>query len=187
MNIAVRTFSGACLARPDTTKAKVNEDIYLPEFVTEVSCAPVVFARITRPGRSISARFASRYFDALSYGVLLYPENLISIPETGFATASCLDHTTCIPAEFFDPTLPGSKENEFILAAGGRELFRTVGIPEGFVEENLSEITKYIYIRTGDLAAIELAPRIPLLGKNSSVIITGQFSGKKTIETKVEI
>ena len=187
MNIALRTFDGSCLARPDTTKAKVNEDIFLPEFVTELSCTPVVFARITRPGRSVAPRFAPRYYDALSYGLLLYPENLIGESEAGFATASCLDHTTCIPADFFDPALLRAKQNEFVLTAGGRNLFRTGGIPEGFVEESLSDITRYIYIRTGDLAAIELAPRIPLLGKNGSVIITGQFSGKKTIETKVEI
>lgn len=186
MNIAVRTFSGDCLARPDTTKAKVNEDIYLPEFVTALSCAPVVFARLTRPGRSVAPRFASRYFDALSFGFLLYPENLIGASEAGFATASSLDHTTCIPAEFFEPSGLYDGKGLFVLRADGSEIFRSECIAGSLIADSISEITKYIYIRTGDLAAIELSPRIPILKKGSTVL-SCSFQDKKTIETRVEI
>ena len=94
MNIPVITASGKVIVRPDTTWERDNEDVYLPEFVNSLSWTPVFFARVSKPGRSIGRAFASRYYDGIGFGVLLYPDDLLDGSEEGFACASCLDKVT---------------------------------------------------------------------------------------------
>ena len=72
MNIIVKTFVGNVIVRPDTTWEKDNEDIYPQDFIETLSFTPVLFARISKPGKSVGLRFASRYYDSANYGLLLY-------------------------------------------------------------------------------------------------------------------
>ena len=97
MNVVVLTSVGNVVVRPDTTWERDNEDFYVPSFIDSLKYSPVLFARVCKPGRSIGEKFASRYFDAVGYGVLLYPTELLAIKEQGWAAASCLDHTTFLP------------------------------------------------------------------------------------------
>ena len=105
MNIIVKTSSGHITVRPDTTWEKDNEDFYPPEFVDELTYSPVLFARILKPGRSVGRKFASRYYDSIGFGVLLYPENMLDGTPEGYAQAICLDHTSFLPSPMF-PGLP---------------------------------------------------------------------------------
>lgn len=168
MNIIVKTANGHIIVRPDTTWEKDNEDFFAPEFVEEVSWTPVVFARVLKPGRSVGLRFASRYYDAVGYGLLLYPENMIVDSPESFATACCLDHTSFLPAPFFNPVTLSLDGNIFTLLQDGRQIFRTGSKKIEIIEEALVEATRMIYIRTGDLIAIELSDRQPLLARSAS-------------------
>lgn len=62
MNIALKTYSGSIVVRPDTTWERDNEDLFLPDFVTGLEFTPVLAIQVTRPGRSISSKFAGRYY-----------------------------------------------------------------------------------------------------------------------------
>lgn len=184
MNIVVNTYTGKCIVRPDTTWEKDNEDFYPPEFVERISCTPVLFARVSKPGRSVGERFASRYYDAIGYGVLLYPENMLDGSEEGYACASCVDHTSFIS---FPGSEPSCLEGEaFTLSRGGEEIFSTTGCTRAMIEKAIAEVTKYVYIRTGDVIAIELSPRMPLLErKDGTVSVKGCFMGTNTIDFNV--
>ena len=94
MNIIVLTQSGRVVSRPDTSWEKDSRDIYLPDFVKALSLSPVLFVKVTKPGRSISERFASRYHDSFGFGCLLYAEDLMDSHPEAYASASCLDHTS---------------------------------------------------------------------------------------------
>lgn len=163
MNIAVKTASGKYIVRPDTTWEKDNEDLYLPEFVNKLSYTPVLFARITKPGRSIGRNFASRYYEGVNYGVLLYPEDMIDGSETGFACASCLDHTSFLPFPVYNnATLGQGNVCELFASKEGENeelLFTHDGANASMIEEAIAEATRFIYIRTGDVIAIELSER----------------------------
>ena len=100
MIIAVKTFTGKVIVRPDTTRVKDGEDAYMPEFISRLEWSPVLYTRITRPGRSISGKFAHRYFSDFSAGILLYPSDLMDGSEEGYACASCLDHTSLLNLGF---------------------------------------------------------------------------------------
>ena len=185
MNIVVRTYSGRYIVRPDTTWERDNEDLYLPDQVKSLSFTPVLFARVSKPGRSVSEKFAERYYDGIGFGVLLYPENFIDGSEEGFACASCLDHSSFLPFPVSDKETLGA-EDVFSLSADGVKLFEGDGCDRQTICRAIAEATRFIYIRTGDVIAIELASRTELQtqGKNA-LEICGSHNGQQKIVFKI--
>ncbi len=206
MNIIVRTAEGKYIVRPDTTWERDNEDLYVPEFVRGLSWTPVLFARISRPGRSVGPEFAERYYDGASYGVLLYPDDLLDGSETGFACASCLDHTSFLPFPVFDKDAAFSPDSRFCLMLDSRaedsvpageqhgreslELYSHSGASPADICKAIAEATRSIYIRTGDIIALELRQRTPLCSARaaesypccSRAKLKGSFCGKGIID-----
>ena len=162
MNIAVLSSSGKVFVRPDTTWERDNEDFYVPEFIDRISFTPVLFARVSKPGRSVSSRFADRYFDGTGFGVLLYPEDMIDGSAEGFACASCIDHTSFLP---FPVSGRKAEYGNAVIARDGVPLV-TIPLPcEDLIRNAVESVTKSCYIRTGDIIAIELQPRQALCSR----------------------
>lgn len=182
MNIIVKTTSGHIIVRPDTTWEKDSEDFFPPEFVTELSYTPVFFARICKPGRSVGEKFASRYYDGIGYGVLLYPENLMDGHELSFAQACCLDHTSFLPAPFLEKTQAAS----FDVCKGTEVLasFESPSLAE--IDAAIAEATRFVYIRTGDLLAIELDGRKTLCKRSEgSVEVATNVGGEPSMKFNI--
>lgn len=171
--------------RPDTTWEKDNEDFYPPEFVDELTYSPVLFARVLKPGRSVGRKFASRYYDSVGFGVLLYPENMLDGTPEGYAQAICLDHTSFLPTPMFSPQRL-EEDSRFSLFRNEVELFTFDRPSLNMIEDALVEATKLLYIRTGDLIAIELSDRKPLTNRtNSGTHITGTFGQDKVLDFQI--
>lgn len=186
MNIVVITSSGKVVVRPDTTWERDNEDVFLPEFVNSVSYSPVFFLRVSKPGRSIGEKFASRYYDGIGFGLFLYPEDLIDGSEEGFAAASCLDHTSFLPFPVYNPITLGVEGNEFVLERNGVEMFRTTEGSREMAEKAIAEVSRFVYLRTGDIVAVELRPRTELCRRDTEKVeVRGSWCDNPTIEFKV--
>lgn len=171
--------------RPDTTWEKDNEDFYPPEFVDELTYSPVLFARILKPGRSVGRKFASRYYDSVGFGVLLYPENMLDGTPEGYAQAICLDHTSFLTTPMFQPQRL-EEDGRFSLFRNEVELFTFDRPSLNIIEDALVEATRLLYIRTGDLIAVELAPRKPLtIRPDVSSHITGTFDNNEIIDFQI--
>lgn len=161
MNIIVRTYGGHYVTRPDTTWEKDNEDFFPPDFTDSFAWTPVVFARICKPGRSVGERFVRRYYDRVGYGILLYPADHIGEGPEQYAEALTLDHTSFLP----DPKMSIEEANgkSFSVLMDGELLLDSTEVPAGVLIDNaVCEATKRLYIRTGDIIAVELAGRAPL-------------------------
>lgn len=185
MNILVQTAEGKIVVRPDTTWEKDNEDLYIPEFVESLSWSPVIFAKISKPGRSVGLKFADRYYDGVSFGVLLYPENLIDGSEAGFACACCLDHTSFLPYPVAEKSLL-EKGADFSLCKDGKEIYKSEVQGSHIIEEAIVEATKFCYIRTGDIIAIELKPRGPLCCRaDRRCDLSGSLCNNKVLDFKI--
>ncbi len=168
MNIIVRIAEGKYIVRPDTTWERDNEDIYVPEFVNRLSWTPVLFARISKPGRSVGEEFAERYYDGIGYGVLLYPEDMCDGSEAGFACANCLDHTSFLPFPVYNKVTLDRPGNVFDLRLNDSAvIFSHSCASSQAIRNAIAEATRYIYIRTGDIIAIELQARKPLCARDT--------------------
>lgn len=185
MNIVLLTAQGNTLVRPDTTWERDNEDFYVPEFVDRLFYSPVLFVRVSKPGRSIGEKFASRYFDACNYGVLLHPLDLLEKGEQGYACASCLDHTSFLPFPLYNPVTLGQDTNEFVLTCEEKQLFACPAHGRAVVERAIAEVSKYCYLRIGDMVAVELAEPEYLCARPDGVEVRGSFCGNETIDFKV--
>lgn len=186
MNIIVKTSSSKYIVRPDTTWERDNEDFFPPEFVNGLSFTPVLFARISKPGRSISTRFASRYYDGVGYGMLLYPEDLLGSGEEDFACASCLDHTSFLPFPMFLPLVLGKEDNLFRIFKEGKVLFESSSGTLDMIENAVSEASKYVCFRSGDIIAIELQARETLCRREDGPVnISATFCKNRTMEFKI--
>ena len=92
MNLVVVRPDGTVYARPDTTLVRGARDFYLPDDFSFVDVRPCRWIRILKSAKAVQERFASRYYDAVGSGLLLY----------GDGTDPLLDASTYI----FDPTAP---------------------------------------------------------------------------------
>ena len=63
---------------PDTAIIKDNKPFFIPDFANPCTIEGHLIVRICRLGRSISERFAHRYYDAISVGVTFKAENLLT-------------------------------------------------------------------------------------------------------------
>lgn len=183
MNIVTRTYNGSVVVRPDTTWKRGNDDFYAPEFVEELSAAPVFFVRICKAGRSVSAKFADRYFDSVGAGLLLYPENLIGSSPEGFATACCLDRTTFLTYPEMDKALAGS---ELKILVDESVFFEGPTCCQEDVLKAIEDVSMYCYLRTGDYVAIELAQRKHICSRaKERTAVDGTFCDNDTLHFSI--
>lgn len=60
----------------DDVLLRNNGDFYVPEFTGEVSCVPQLVVRMCKLGKSVSERFAGRYYEEVGVGVRFYADTL---------------------------------------------------------------------------------------------------------------
>ena len=170
MNIIVKPYgSSHCYCRPDTTWERENKDFYSPECVNKIHWTPIVFVRISKAGKCIGAKFVSRYYDAFSFGALLYCHTEGGNNEAAFT--SCADHTSLLPSPLFSKeTLESEmgayevrKNNELIFDSTRAE--KSASLKE-VLEEAICKASALTSLRIGDFVAVELAPAGLLASKD---------------------
>ena len=186
MNIVVKTAGNRFVVRPDTTWERDNEDLFVPEFVSGMSYVPVLFARISKPGRSVGEKFAERYYDGIGFGVLLYPDDMLDGSLEGFACASCLDHTSFLPFPVYNKVTLGQPDNVFEVKVDGKSVFTYSEGNQEMICKAIAEATRFIYIRTGDVIAIELQEMKQLCkGSGSRTQVSGSWCGNESFDFNV--
>ena len=205
MNIVVKPYgSDMCYCRPDTTWERENRDLYSPECVNAWEWAPVLFARVSKAGKCISPKFASRYYDSLNFGALLYVGGVEK------AYGSCADHTSILPLPLYNPVVfetEGNKAEFFkndelifsleTLGAGhvntqGEDIeFKTSTNCEAtrliqLTEEAICKASQLTSLRIGDYVAIELSPASILAEKTEgSLSFKATFCENEIFSSKV--
>ena len=174
MNIIVKPYgSDLCYCRPDTTWERENRDLYSPDCVNAWNWTPVLFARISKAGKCISPKFASRYYDSLSFGTLLY------IGGADVASGSCVDHTSILPLPLFNPAVLETEGNKFEVVNNEESVFSLETPADNSLlqaaEAAICKASQLTSLRIGDYVAVELAPASVLAEKTK-----GSLSFKAT-------
>lgn len=203
MNIVVRHLDGTCTCRPDTTWERENKDIYAIPAVCAYRYAPVLFVRVSKAGKCVGYKFASRYYDGFNFGVLLYGGLLPGVParETPATCAgaetsllhwsSCLDHSSILPFPLYNTLVLGNEEEEeFCLRKNGTILFSTVEGSAEMAGNAIAEVSELVSLRIGDIIAIELQEPLPLVERPSDAaaqdcLLTGEFLETETFRHEI--
>ena len=100
MNIIVVRSDGSFYTRPDTTLERDPKDFYLPDDLSEVTARSCTYIKIIKAGKAVPGRFATRYFDAVGRGVLLYCDKEIPyIDYSSYFFEECIPAGNCLPGE----------------------------------------------------------------------------------------
>ena len=111
--------------------------------------------------------------------------NMLDGTPEGYAQTICLDHTSFLPTPMFQPQRL-EEDGRFSLFRNEVELFTFDHPSLNMIEDALVEATKLLYIRTGDLIAVELSDRKPLTNRTDSVThITGTFGQDKVLDFQI--
>ena len=184
MNIPVITSEGLVYARPDTSWNRRSEDIYVQPRFDSVGFTPAIFAHCSLAGKAIAERFASRYYDALGYGILLYMHPFEGA--AAFAASACLDGTSVLPeiSEFERNALSGEHFGISLHRQDGTgiKLFSFSAPDREEIHRKIAQISSSCLVRRGDLLCMEAEPekilclrgdgscRITLKGEKRSLI-----------------
>lgn len=194
MNIIVKPHgSDLCHCRPDTTWERENKDFYAPDSITGLSFSPVLFARICRSGKCVGKKFASRYYDAIGFGSLLYISDYFTDDR---CASSCADHTSILPSPLYNTLTLQGDDNMFTLSKDGKTIFETncLEATDGCgsqgavqaIESAIVHASELISLRTGDFIAVELAP-VELIAsrQDTEVRLNGRFCENDLFNLKI--
>ena len=183
MNIIIRPHgSGFCYCRPDTTWERENKDYYVPDCVSSMFWAPILFVRISKAGKCIGEKFASRYYDAFNFGALMYC-HMEDTDERAFT--SCADHTSLLPAPLFNPVVMENEELEYEVFRNGEAVFRGKAV-KSLIEETICKASRLTSLRIGDFIAVELAAPEQIAGREEETAgFKGTFCEKDIFDIRI--
>lgn len=151
---------------PETAQLRNERPLFLPDFANPASVSLYLAVRICRLGRSISERFAHRYYDAATvvphFSVPLAPNGLPADSELPFAATQGFDNA--LPTGRY---LPIDRDQlaacSFSLSVDGQEQLNGLGSALRFDADHLiAHLSNYHTVRNGDLLLLG-APAAQLL------------------------
>lgn len=168
MNILVRTADGSVYTRPDTSWNRKSDDFFVPDCVDGLSWAPVLFIRLSRPGKCIGTGFAPRYYDGANFGVLLYAEPMLASGPAGFAASACFDHSSLLSETLLETAVITGKS--FAVCKDGKPVFESAACDISVMNGALSAASASCLVRRGDLLCLELAPLQHLCSRTDGTV-----------------
>lgn len=171
----------AMYLKPDSALLVGGKPFFLPHFSEQIAVHPCVVVRISRLGRYIEERFAARYYDGITTGMNLQAADLLTppCPLDMWTRATGFDNSLVV-----GDWLPADVQTDWKIGAEGEEhTYRTEDLTDS-IEKSISEISKYITIRMGDMIAIDFESDKRLLKKEE--IWRGTADGRDVMYCKIK-
>jgi len=146
--------------KPDSALVKGSKDFYVPGHIEGVIFSPSLVFRINRNSKCTESRFASRYYNGVSYGINIYDYRFRHNNSSDFfdlVRLTVFDNSCYIGDELFLPDKHQIKGNINLAIDGTVAL--TCSIPENILEEAnkaIELISGYCSMKSGDLIYIQL-------------------------------
>jgi acylpyruvate hydrolase len=141
--------------KPDSSILKNNKPFFLPDFSANIHYEVEVVLKISKLGKGISARFASRYYDEITLGIDITARDLQSrLAASGmpWELSKCFDGSA--PLGSFIPVsrIDDISNLDFRLEINNKvvQIGNTSDMIFGF-NEIVEYVSKYFTLKTGDL------------------------------------
>lgn len=160
---------------PDSTMILPGRPFFLPDDGDERVARVHIAVRISRLGKNISKKFASRYYDGVSVGLRLTPAGNLPVEMQGVVSA--MDSST-VTGEWIEPS---KVQEKFEVNVAG-EVGEVTGLLPN-VDCAINEISKYMTLKMGDVI---LMPEILVTpGLMTSTRLTASMDGAEVLDLKV--
>ena len=141
--------------KPDSALLKDGKPFFLPDFSSRIEYEAELVVRISRLGKNIATRIASRYYDAVTVGIDFTARDIQQKmrSEGGPWDLSKGFDSSAVVGEFISVAEAGLPEAvEFSLSVNGDEVQRGVTSDMIFgIDEIISYVSRFYTIKTGDL------------------------------------
>lgn len=142
--------------KPDTALLRNNQPLYCPKFTQDLRCEVALVLRICRLGRSVSERFAHRYYSEVGVGIDFTAYDVLrECRQRGLPWEACksFDNAAPVSAGFVAlSALRDAADVKFSLDLNGKTVQQgsSGGMIFGF-NRQISYISSYVMLRMGDL------------------------------------
>ncbi|MCH5331878.1 MAG: fumarylacetoacetate hydrolase family protein [Alistipes sp.] len=147
----------AFFIKPDTALLRNNDPFYIPDFSQQVDYECEMVVRIDRMGKSISRRFARRYYNEVGLGIDFTARDIQRMSAAAgmpWTTAKCFDRSAAVSPVFIPLADVGGNADDlhFELCVDGevRQRGSTADMIYG-VDEIIEYVSRFMTLRTGDL------------------------------------
>lgn len=147
---------------PETALGRTGQPFFLPEALGEISVTLWCAARISRLGKNVSARFASRYYDGLTIGAVMQSRTLLARQQREglpWHAAMAFDAAVWVgrwlPPTEWDAVVAGQDGPAVILQRDGETLAKLdVSVARECVDRLLAAESRWNLMRQGDLLLV---------------------------------
>lgn len=160
--------------KPDSSLLRKNKPFFLPDFSDNIHYELEVVVKISKLGKSISPKFASRYYDEITAGIDITARDIqtrLSKSMLPWEISKGFDGSAPI-GEFIPVGTAGDiRSLDFHLEINGRVVQRgnTSDMIFG-VDELISYISRYFTLKTGDLIFTGTPPGVGPLKRNDHLV-----------------
>jgi len=173
--------------KPDSSLLKNNKPFFLPDFSEDIQYEIEVVVKITKLGKGIEPRFASRYYDELTVGVDVTARDIQTrMSKAGFPweLSKCFDGAA--PLGKFIPvsSVKNIDDINFHLNINGNTVQQGNTSDMIFsINEIVSFVSRYFTLKTGDLIFTGTPPGVGPLRKNDH--LEGYMEDKLLVDFKI--
>lgn len=172
--------------KPDTALLRNNDPFYIPSFSNEIHYETELVVRIKKAGRSISERFAHKYYDEVGLGIDFTARDLQrEAVAKGHPWEKCkgFDHSAAVSPEFVKlPELGVNiQELHFEMKLNGE--IRQSGDTSHMifsVDRVISHVSQFIMLRMGDLLFTGTPAGVGPVHRGDN--ITATLGGRKLLD-----
>lgn len=141
--------------KPDVSLLRNNEPFFIPEFSTNIHHEIELVYRICKVGKSISTRFAHRYYDAIALGVDFTARDLQErcIKEgLPWEMAKAFDNAAAISTFIPKNEFKNLNNIQFSLKINQKTVQQGISSDMIFsIEDVIAHVSNFITLKTGDL------------------------------------
>jgi 2-keto-4-pentenoate hydratase/2-oxohepta-3-ene-1,7-dioic acid hydratase in catechol pathway len=160
--------------KPDSSILKNNKPFFLPDFSENIHYEVEVVIKISKLGKGISAKFASRYYDELTLGIDITARDIQARQAKAgmpWELSKCFDGAA--PVGTFIPVSSVSDMNnlDFRLEINDRVVQKSNTSDMIFSFDQIVEyVSKFFTLKTGDLIFTGTPPGVGQLKKNDNLV-----------------
>lgn len=171
----------------DSSLLKDGKPLFLPDFAEKFIARPSLAVRINRLGKNIAKRFAPRYYDAVTVGLLIEACNVkdaSKIAGTGSLT-NAFD-SAAVLGDFIPAECLSNEENGTfsVTIDGERSLTTRISDMTMDIDSLIEELSKYFTFKIGDILFTGYADNYFDLSINNTII--GNLGNTELLHFKVK-
>ena len=160
--------------KPDSALLKNNKPFFLPDFSDNIHYEVEVVVKISKLGKSISSKFASRYFDEVTMGIDITARDLQSRQAAAgypWELSKCFDGAAPIGTFIPINTFRDMGDIDFRLEINGKVVQESNTSDMIFsINEIIEYVSRFFTLKTGDLIFTGTPSGVGQLKRNDNLV-----------------